>query len=301
MNNNLTTAKTLSNLNINENTLKEFHKKDLLEKGYCLIHLTDNEWRERSIDLEIVSKVIDDLTLKEGWKGGWDHRREDMQSGQHPEKGAQRLNNLIMKHEQFRKLITLPESLAASNMLMKDEIALSQIISRMPFQGEGEQAWHIDWVPRKKFNDPIMSVLTFICLDDFNRENGATRVIPGSHKFLKAPDSENLYFQDHPDQVYIEAKKGTLFICDVNLWHAGSKNLNGKKRRYVNIAYRNRKIWQHLNYKKELTQDFIKSLSPEEAYLLKVRNEDSERNDWAYKNRNNFFVKKFYNILWSFK
>ena len=64
MNNNLTTAKTLSNLNINENTLKEFHKKDLLEKGYCLIHLTDNEWRERSIDLEIVSKVIDDLTLK---------------------------------------------------------------------------------------------------------------------------------------------------------------------------------------------------------------------------------------------
>ena len=63
--------------------------------------------------------------------------------------GAQRLNNLIMKHEQFRKLITLPESLAASNMLMKDEIALSQIISRMPFQGEGEQAWHIDWIPRK--------------------------------------------------------------------------------------------------------------------------------------------------------
>ena len=43
LNNNLTTAKTLSNLNINENTLKEFHKKDLLEKGYCLIHLTDNE------------------------------------------------------------------------------------------------------------------------------------------------------------------------------------------------------------------------------------------------------------------
>ena len=78
-----------------------------------------------------------------------------MQSGQHPEKGAQRLNNLIMKHEQFRKLITLPESLAASNMLMKDEIALSQIISRMPFQGEGEQAWHIDWVPKKNLMIPL--------------------------------------------------------------------------------------------------------------------------------------------------
>ena len=77
--------------------------------------------------------------------------------------------------------------------------------------------------------------------------------------------------------------------------------MNGKKRRYVNIAYRNRKIWQHLNYKKELTEDFIKGLSPEEAFLLKVRDEDPERNDWAYKNRNNFFVKKFYNILWSFK
>ena len=41
MSNHLTTAKTLVNLNINDNTLKENHKNDLLEKGYCLIHLTD--------------------------------------------------------------------------------------------------------------------------------------------------------------------------------------------------------------------------------------------------------------------
>ena len=115
MKNNLTTKSTLANLNINENTLSQKHKNDLLENGYCLIHLTDQEWKKRSIDLNIVSETIDELINAEGWKGGWDHIKGDIKKGQHPEKGAQRLNKLIVKHEQFKQLITLPEALAASS------------------------------------------------------------------------------------------------------------------------------------------------------------------------------------------
>ena len=40
---------------------------------------------------------------------------------------------------------------------------------------------------KKKSSDPIRSVLTSLLLDDYTKENGTTRIVPGSHKFLKTP------------------------------------------------------------------------------------------------------------------
>ena len=70
----------------------------------------------------MISKVVDDLINKEGWRGGWDHISHQMKTGKHPEEGAQRLNNLLSKHECFRKIFTIPEALAAARFLIKDEI-----------------------------------------------------------------------------------------------------------------------------------------------------------------------------------
>ena len=147
-------------------------------------------------------------------QGAWilTGRKDERIEGQHPEPGAQRLNNLINKHKCFRKLITLPEVLCASKLLMKNEFRLSQIILRMPFPGKGDQPWHIDWIPRRKSKDPIRSVLSSLLLDDFIKENGATRIVPGSHKSLKSPEEEDYIYQDHPNQKYIEAPRGSLLI-----------------------------------------------------------------------------------------
>ena len=83
------------------------------------------------------------------------------------------------------------------------------------------------------------------------------------------------------------------------MWHCGTKNINGKKRRHLNINYRDRKIWQQINFKKDLDENYKNQLSKAEAYLLKVREEDTDRNEWLFKNRNNFFVKKMMNFYWN--
>ena len=127
------------------------------------------------------------------------------------------------------------------------------------------------------------------------------RQLPGSHKFLKAPSEEGYHFQDHPNQKYIEAPKGSLLIYDINLWHRGSTCLNGKKRRHLNINYRDRKIWQQINFKKELPDSLKEKFSVAEKYLLKIRDEDPDRNEWLFKHRNNFFVKKTMNLIWNLK
>ena len=297
---NYSTIDALKELNISESTLSEENKNDLLEKGYCLIFRNTNEWKSMGIDLDLISNVIDKLIEKEGWRGGWDNIKEKMVEGKHPEEGAQRLNNLLSKHECFRKVFTIPEALAASKFLIKKDIALSQLILRMPLPGKGDQPWHVDWIPRKKKTDPVRSILTSLLLDDYSIENGTTRVVPGSHKLLKQPSEDGYFFQDHPNQKYIEAPRGTLLIYDVNLWHRGSKCLNGKKRRHLNINYRDRKVCQQINFKKEMPEDFAEKLSEAEKYLLKIRKEDPERNDFLFKYRNNFLVKNYMNFIWSF-
>ena len=147
---NYNTENALKDLNIYGDVLKEEDKKNLLEKGYCLIYKSLDQLKKIGIDINLISEVTDKLIEEEGWRGGWDNIKHLIKEGEHPEKGAQRLNNLIRKHSCYRKLFTIPEVLEASKFVIKSEIALSQIILRMPLPGQGDQPRHVDWIPRKK-------------------------------------------------------------------------------------------------------------------------------------------------------
>jgi len=255
---------------------------------------------KKGIDVPLISRVIDQLIEKEQWRGGWeahDHAGSKIKEGEHPEPCAQRLNHLLNKHDCFRKIFTIPEILCGCKLLIKNEFRLSQMILRMPFPGTGLQPWHVDWVPRRKPNEPIRAVLSFLLLDDYYKENGGTSVIPGSHKFLRPPDEDGYTYQEHPDQVFVEAPRGSLIIMDVNLWHRGNRNHNRKRRRHINIHYRDRNIWQQIYFKKELSKKLLDSFTEAELYLLSARDCDPERNEWLYKNRSNFFVKKSNGLL----
>lgn len=304
-NQNCLTSKYISEFGVNNETLNLQQKNELREKGYFFFHRTDKEWLKYGIDIKLISTVIDDLIEKESWRGGreaHDHVNDKLKDGEHPERGAQRLNHLLNKHKCFRNLFTVPECLAAARHLIynKEEISVSQIILRMPLPGQGDQNWHVDWVPRRKESDPVRSVLCSLFLDDFTKENGATRVVPGTHKKLYPPDEDGYYKQKHPDEVYIEAPRGTMFIYDINLWHRGSRNINGKKRRHININYRSKKIWQQVNFKKALSENIKNEMSEAELFLLNARKQDKSRNEFLFKHRNNPIVKSIYNMYWNY-
>lgn len=294
------TQEALKALSVKDDVLTQEQKFQIDKDGYCIILRTPSEWKESGIDLDLISKVINELIEKEGWRGGWDHIKEKMVHGQHPEPGAQRLNNLLSKHPCFRKVFTIPESLAFSRMIISDEIALSQMILRMPLSGMGAQPWHIDWIPRRRKEDPVRSALTSLFLDDYTKENGTTRVVPGTHKFLGEPSDYGYKDEPHPNERYIEAPRGSLLLYDINLWHGGTNCSNGKPRRHININYRDRKIWQQINFKKDLPQKIIDQLSEAERYLLKVRPEDSNRKDWLFRHCDNWLIKRMSQAYWKY-
>ena len=70
---------------------------------------------------------------------------------------------------------------------------------------------------------------------------------------------------------------GDILIINLNLWHAGSTNKNGKRRRMIMLNIKRRDLPQLLNYQKFLSRDTKSKLSPAHKYLLAIRNNDKKQ------------------------
>jgi ectoine hydroxylase-related dioxygenase (phytanoyl-CoA dioxygenase family) len=69
-------------------------------------------------------------------------------------------------------------------------------------------------------------------LTDFTEDNGATRVIPGSHKLDHHPD-----FGTHYDSIPAEMPAGSVLIWHGSLWHGGGANRTTERRVGIAMNY----------------------------------------------------------------
>ena len=72
-------------------------------------------------------------------------------------------------------------------------------------------------------------------LDDFTPENGATRMVPGSHRWGRIPPPE--MYEPHPGRELVTGKAGTVVIMNAHMWHGGTANRTGAPRRAMHVYY----------------------------------------------------------------
>ena len=93
--------------------------------------------------------------------------------------------------------------------------------------------WHRDLPYQHFVASRPLAVNALFCLDDFTKENGATKVAPGTHKEEKYPS----------DTVLSEIARtlttpaGYFLVLDAMTFHAAGKNTTDKPRRAVNHVY----------------------------------------------------------------
>ncbi len=109
---------------------------------------------------------------------------------------------------------------------------LTQVIAIGP--GETEQVihrdqWAFDFFPFP--NGYEVQCNTIWAMDDFTEENGATRVIPGSHHY---EDRKEFTIAD---TVPAEMEKGSALLYTGALYHGGGPNRSTGVRRGLNITY----------------------------------------------------------------
>jgi hypothetical protein len=125
----------------------------------------------------------------------------------------------------------LPRVLAVAGELIGERFFLSQVEGREPLVGGGYQPLHRD-LSAQRPGDIAMALAFF---DDYGAENGATRIVPGSHRpALGEPPFD---FNDESRSVQLSGCAGDILVFDVDLVHAGSLNSVGSHRRSILISY----------------------------------------------------------------
>jgi ectoine hydroxylase-related dioxygenase (phytanoyl-CoA dioxygenase family) len=166
---------------------------------------------------------IEELFEAEGENAGSEFKKEA---------GARRLANCVDKGEVFEEAIQLPALLAATSHVLGGRMKLSSLNVRSTNpHSESDQPLHVDMngLPDEQGN---WVCNTIFMLDDFTVHNGATRVVPGSHRWGKRPQEVMADpFAAHPEQILVTGKAGTIVVCNAHTWHGGTANGTGAPRR----------------------------------------------------------------------
>jgi ectoine hydroxylase-related dioxygenase (phytanoyl-CoA dioxygenase family) len=102
-------------------------------------------------------------------------------------------------------------------------------------------------------------------LDDFTRENGATRIVPGSHKFRKKPEWGR---QSQQAEIILTAPAGSVAIWLSNTWHRAGPNSTDHHRRAILCYYCRSWVKPFCDFVASTPREKAQHFSPTLRYLL---------------------------------
>jgi ectoine hydroxylase-related dioxygenase (phytanoyl-CoA dioxygenase family) len=149
---------------------------------------------------------------------------------------TRRTGGLVARSPLCRELIAHPLVLGAVKAVLRQATSFHLHLTQVIAIGPGEPAqpvhrdqWAFDFFPFPKGYE--VQCNTIWALTDFSEENGATRVIPGSHRWIDdrvASDS---------DTVALTMPAGSALMYVGSLWHGGGANTTSRSRIGVVLHY----------------------------------------------------------------
>jgi ectoine hydroxylase-related dioxygenase (phytanoyl-CoA dioxygenase family) len=141
-----------------------------------------------------------------------------------------RVYNLLAHDPLFQRIPTAPAVLPVVERVLDRECLLSTLSSIDIRPGESAQPIHSDdqviGLPRTGF--PVVCNSMW-AITDFTEANGATRLVPGSHK-----DPEYPAYGEQYESIPAEMPAGSVLLWHGSLWHGGGANRSDDRR--VGIA-----------------------------------------------------------------
>jgi hypothetical protein len=186
-----------------------------------------------------------------------------------PEAHAHRLANLVDKGEVFGRAIVLPRVVECVRHVLGPQVKLSSLNARSADpNGDVPQPLHVDMsaIPDER---GYWVCNTVWMLDDFTPENGATRVIPGSHKWGRRPQDELADPRaPHPQEVLVLGRAGSVAVMNAHAWHGGTANRTAAPRLAMHGFYCRRDKPQQQYQKQLLRPEVQAACSPELREML---------------------------------
>jgi ectoine hydroxylase-related dioxygenase (phytanoyl-CoA dioxygenase family) len=184
--------------------------------------------------------------------------------------GVRRLADLVNKGEVFDAVYLQPALLAAVWHILRRPFKLHSLNGHDPLPGQGQQELHADW-GGDRGSGTYHVVNSMWLLDDMTPDNGATRVVPGSHG---VPSVVSEAVEDrlapYPDEAYMTAPAGSVGVFNGSAWHSCTRNTSGAPRRLLHCAFIAREHKQQTDQRQYLQPETERRLSPLARYVLDV-------------------------------
>jgi ectoine hydroxylase-related dioxygenase (phytanoyl-CoA dioxygenase family) len=238
-------------------------QSQLDEQGYLIL--------AQFMDADLLARLrqaVVERFAQEGDQAGAEFKQEP---------GCRRLANLADKADVFREIIVMPRIVECVRGVLGPAIKLSSLNARcVPPHCDVVQPLHAD-MGALADEQGYWVCNTVWMLDPFTPENGALRVIPGSHRWGKLPDQ---VLSDrkaaHPEEVLVTGDAGTVVVMNAHLWHGCTANRTGQSRTAVHGFYARRDKPQQQYQKRLLRAETQANLSWE---LRKILALDDPLND----------------------
>lgn len=144
-----------------------------------------------------------------------------------------RIYNLLVHGERFERIPVHPDVLPVVEGVLDRGCLVSSLSSIAIEPGEVAQPLHADdqLIPIPKPHPPVVCN-TMWALTPFTEENGATRVVPFSHRWDASPA-----FGEPFPSIPAEMARGSVLVWHGSLWHGGGANRSDARRVGIAMNY----------------------------------------------------------------
>ena len=181
---------------------------------------------------------------------------------------SQRIWNLLNKVDGAANLVEHSTVLGLVRATLGQDCVLSDCSATSIGADTDGGAWHVD-VPLGQLSEPLpdfpLTTQNVWMLDDFTENNGATRVVPGSHRSrLKPRWSEGSL----EDEITLTAAAGSVAVWLSNTWHRSGPNHTDRPRRAVISYYCRSWVKPFNDFRTAIPAEKAGHFSPSLRYLI---------------------------------
>ncbi len=175
-----------------------------------------------------------------------------------------RIYNLLVHGELYQRIPVHENVLPLVERVLDPGCLISSLSSIGIGPGETAQPIHADdmLIPLGK---PHVAIIcnSMWALTDFTEENGATRVVHGSHRLDHSPS-----YGQHYDSVAAEMPAGSVLVWRGSLWHGGGANRSDARRVGIAMNYCAGFIRQQENQQLGIPREIARRFSPRLRQLV---------------------------------
>jgi ectoine hydroxylase-related dioxygenase (phytanoyl-CoA dioxygenase family) len=203
----------------------EAKRRQMQEEGFCIIEgVLSNDALERAR-----AGLAHGVELARQKQGTAHDARID------PNEANLRVYNLPAVDPVFIELLRDETALTWVREVLGPHFLVSNFTANVALPGSGSMRLHSDQalvIPPPWLHSWAMNIIW--CLDDVREENGATRFLPGSHRFRT--------FEDVPADasektLAFEAPAGSFIAMEGRVWHTSGANVTKDEQRRLLFAY----------------------------------------------------------------